>query len=302
MASPILQKVYIFFASFILTLFVMVMAKKMGFFQIPKKQFEPPPKLTLSDVLGVFALFLFIELFIVPGVVYLWFAYQAGALIPSFQIHIDPITQGWLNLVAVGFSAIGIFFYCINMHLHLRKLIFWGTHHARSFSRALNQIYFGGLVWFLSYPTVVCVGQLVGIAVLYFIPSPPLDQIAVKNLKGTFQSPQLFWTTVVVIIFLVPIAEEILFRGFLQRWLVQHLGTWKGIAIAAALFAFFHFSTTQGIDNIELLISLFVLACFLGFIYERQGTLWAPIGLHMTFNAISVCMIFLQELTKKGNA
>ena len=61
--------------------------------------------------------------------------------------------------------------------------------------------------------------------------------------------------------------------------------------IASLIFAAFHFSTSQGLNNIELLVSLFVLSCFLGFLYERQESLLASMALHATFNAISILAI-----------
>ena len=36
----------------------------------------------------------------------------------------------------------------------------------------------------------------------------------------------------------------------------------------------------------------FILALFLGYLYERQGSLIAPIALHASFNAISVMNIY----------
>jgi uncharacterized protein len=66
------------------------------------------------------------------------------------------------------------------------------------------------------------------------------------------------------------------------------------ILLASLIFAFFHFSYSQGIDNIEVITSLFVFSCFLGFVYERQQSLWASVGLHALFNAISVVLIVLE--------
>jgi membrane protease YdiL (CAAX protease family) len=65
----------------------------------------------------------------------------------------------------------------------------------------------------------------------------------------------------------------------------------KAIIFSALCFSLFHLAPSQGIGNISLVASLFLFALFLGFIYERQASLFASIGLHMTFNAVSTVRI-----------
>lgn len=275
--------------------FLALSAWRRRYFEMPNDHFRPPPSLRISDVLGIFALFLFVEVIVVPALAYIYGAIMQGELTGKIQLNLTKIQQGWLNLVAILAAAFAVIAYTFAMAPPLRKLIYWGTAFPESMQRGIKAFTIGVATWFISYPAVVMVSQLVGIALYFFGPLKHVEQTAVQHLKSTMESTPLFWATTFLIIFIVPIAEETLFRGFLQRWLVQKLGRWWGIGIAAALFSAFHFSTTQGIDNIELLLSLFTLACFLGFIYERQGTLWAPISLHSVFNAISVLMIVGQE-------
>ena len=72
------------------------------------------------------------------------------------------------------------------------------------------------------------------------------------------------------IIIAAPVTEEFIFRGMLQNWLKTKLGTKSAIITASACFALFHLSSSQGLGNISLALSLFSFACFLGFIYEKQ--------------------------------
>ena len=58
-------------------------------------------------------------------------------------------------------------------------------------------------------------------------------------------------------------------------------------------FALFHFSSLQGVGNVSLILTLLVFGGFLGFIYERQSSLFASIGLHMTFNVASTLRILI---------
>jgi membrane protease YdiL (CAAX protease family) len=117
------------------------------------------------------------------------------------------------------------------------------------------------------------------------------EQVAVQQLKLITHSEPLLISMMITIIGIVPILEELLFRGFLQSWLREKLSMWLAIPIASLLFAVVHFSKDQGLDNLELIASLFVLSCFLGYLFERQKSLWASIGLHSGFNLISAFMI-----------
>ena len=93
------------------------------------------------------------------------------------------------------------------------------------------------------------------------------------------------------------ILEEFLFRGVLQNFLKKYFKRDVSIIITSLVFAFFHYSPSQKLSNISIIGSLFVLACFLSFLYERQKSLFAPIFLHATFNAISIInLIFIKGI------
>ena len=111
-----------------------------------------------------------------------------------------------------------------------------------------------------------------------------------------------FFLIVVIVTFLAPCIEETLFRGFLQSYIRQYLGPKLSIVISSFCFALFHYSSEQGLANISIIGSLFSLAFFLGFIYEKRGSLLAPIILHSAFNTISaINLYFLEGISKTGS-
>jgi membrane protease YdiL (CAAX protease family) len=102
-------------------------------------------------------------------------------------------------------------------------------------------------------------------------------------------------TTIAVLIlvaFVIPIWEELFFRGFLYKWSRNRLGMWAAISLNALLFGVFHLIPLQ-----------ILLAAMMGFalawIYERSDSLWAPILMHMINNLIvgvsSVWLIFMEN-------
>ncbi len=94
-------------------------------------------------------------------------------------------------------------------------------------------------------------------------------------------------------ILVAPFFEELLFRGHVQTLLVhvfssRHTGAarqpaarWLAIIIASALFTLVH-------GALWMMPPIFLLALCLGYIYERTANLWAPIVVHMLFNAANV--------------
>lgn len=77
-------------------------------------------------------------------------------------------------------------------------------------------------------------------------------------------------------------AEEIVFRGYLQRLFTNWGGPWVGIAVPSVLFALFHglnpHVTPLALVNIGLAGVVFALAV------RWTGTLWLAVGYHFAWN------------------
>lgn len=81
-----------------------------------------------------------------------------------------------------------------------------------------------------------------------------------------------------------PIGEEIFFRGLLHTALRARMRFWTAGTISAAVFAVFHI--------IPLLMPLFfVVGLGLAWLYERRGTLLAPMAAHSAFNLVGFAML-----------
>jgi membrane protease YdiL (CAAX protease family) len=94
-----------------------------------------------------------------------------------------------------------------------------------------------------------------------------------------------------VTIVLVPVAEEMLFRGILYAWLKRlrfpQLALWG----TSLVFAIVHL-------NLAIFLPLLVLALCLALLYEFTDNLLAPIMAHSCFNALNFAMLYL--LQKQG--
>jgi len=78
-----------------------------------------------------------------------------------------------------------------------------------------------------------------------------------------------------------PVTEELIFRGCLYGILRQSKGRLPAIVISSVLFALIH-------GHLPSLPGLLVLAVGLTLVYERCGSLWAPISVHATFNGLMI--------------
>jgi len=91
------------------------------------------------------------------------------------------------------------------------------------------------------------------------------------------------WLVTVAIVVFAPIAEELFFRGIVfNAWLREAGRLWAYVG-SAALFAAIHLS-------LESLLPIFLLGLALAWVYQRTGTLLAPITMHATVNGISVAL------------
>ena len=99
---------------------------------------------------------------------------------------------------------------------------------------------------------------------------------------------------------IAPIAEEALFRGFAITAWERTVGETGAIVRSSLLFALAHVINAAGdtLGQAAALIAIGFLtripvALVLGWLFVRARSIWAPIGLHVTFNAI---LLVLAEL------
>lgn len=245
------------------------------------------PKIRGIEVLKGFAVFILAELIVVPALAVFVVYLKTGKVLDAAQMSVQA--KGWLNALIVFGAFVGICRVYLDLPLQTRQQLWNQTDQPW-----YKQLFIGIYTWFAAYPFVLVFSQAVALLVLGIFRKPNLDQVAVSHLKSVLANPLLFLATSVELIILVPFIEEFLFRGLLQSWLkVKFKQATAAILLTSGVFSIFHYAGSQGISNIELLSSLFLLSCVLGFLYERQRSLWASMGLHAFFNMISILLIFV---------
>lgn len=257
-----------------------------SFFKIPEKHRFWKSQIQSRDFLFAFLLFLAVFLFIGPAIATL----ILRPFVESPFTHISPVVQGWYQLIVM---VTLLFFLWIQFVCLPRRKVGSALHGWRPYTqnRLINDIFCTGFAWIPSLILVMLVANTLQMLTSGLGYTGEVEQLAVKNLEESLVDQWLFLATAVGVVLIAPLYEELFFRGYLQNWLRGHLGRTRAVVITSLVFACAHFSPTQGAGNVSILGSLFTFSCVLGFLYERQQSLFASILLHASLNLTTTIVI-----------
>lgn len=145
---------------------------------------------------------------------------------------------------------------------------------------------------FIVYLILTAILMFVASELVSYLPWIDLNQsqdVGFNNIYRQFEYLLAFITLVIM----APVAEELLFRGFLFGKLKKYVPIWLAIVITSLLFGLIHGQWDLAIDTFALSVILCVLRL-------STGSIWAPILLHMTKNGIAYYFLFINPtfLTK----
>lgn len=85
-----------------------------------------------------------------------------------------------------------------------------------------------------------------------------------------------------LIMMLVAVSEETVFRGYILNNLVQSINKWVALALSALVFALFHAGNPGA--NVLALVNIFLSGLLLGLNYIYTRNLWFSIMFHFSWN------------------
>lgn len=130
------------------------------------------------------------------------------------------------------------------------------------------------------------VGYNAWIAELLGVEDP--SQEAVKMLKET-KDPVTFGMMALVACVGAPLAEEVVFRGYIYGAVKKLSNIWFAVLFSGLFFAAVHM-------NLASMLPLFVLGVALAVVYEATGSLWTPIAVHFLFNGVNVGFMLWERI------
>lgn len=260
-------------------------AASRGYFTYHPRLVPAKGTLKFTSVVVVFAIYLILSMVVSSIFIrLLQTIYSIDNMRPPFT------AMGWVQLTIILLTLFFFYFYTKTLDPPLVKRIFKDRSVANSKPISWD-FCMGIMTWIISFPLVIAVGQLTDMLLYIFTGFENYEQVAVRYLKMTLSSPPMLAVALFTILIAAPAIEEFLFRGFLQTYLKRYVSVKWAIVLSSLCFALFHLAPSQGIGNISLVASLFTFALYLGFIYERQASLFASFALHMTFNTVSTFRI-----------
>lgn len=141
-----------------------------------------------------------------------------------------------------------------------------------------------GAAWALPVVTVTAVVSGILVTVLDVTPESPLPPTG--EAVG-------FGLSLIAAAMVAPIGEEIFFRAYATTAWLRTLGAGRAIVRGGLFFAFVHIITIEAAapgEGAALALVAFAARVPIGIVlcwlFVRRGSIWAPIGLHATFNAI----------------
>jgi membrane protease YdiL (CAAX protease family) len=148
----------------------------------------------------------------------------------------------------------------------------------------------------LVYLTLATLATVVIVDQIYLITQQfhPVPQEYVESLDSL--RPASGWDFLLIFLglcVLVPIAEELLFRGMIQQIFARSMGAVAGFLLAGLLFGAVHL-------NAHLLVSITFFGVFLSFVYYASGNLTYTIIAHALFNTIALLQLTFSEISESA--
>lgn len=92
--------------------------------------------------------------------------------------------------------------------------------------------------------------------------------------------------TGLLLVVIVPIVEEFIFRGYLQGLLRRYLPFWLTNLITSALFGIAHLQP-------NVIINTFILGLALSYVREKTNSIWTGVALHSLKNLVAFLLLFV---------
>ena len=127
---------------------------------------------------------------------------------------------------------------------------------------------------------LMSVALCMGINNLFFISNLASLSAAYEQTMEALYTPSL-GTQIICLGILIPICEEMVFRGLMYKRLREYSGFVGAMLYSAIVFSFMHINVVQA-------VYAFFMAVVFAFVYEKYGSVKAPVIAHISANIAAV--------------
>jgi uncharacterized protein len=123
---------------------------------------------------------------------------------------------------------------------------------------------------------------------MYAFPSVDYEQVQNVGFEALTHSWE-FVLAFVSLVIVAPLAEELIFRGYLFGKLKKYASIWIAVLLSAALFAVAHGQVNVALDT-------FALGVVLALLRVITGNIWVSIALHALKNGLAFYLLFVNPI------
>lgn len=128
----------------------------------------------------------------------------------------------------------------------------------------------------------VCIPFSLGLNNLILLSNLAMYSDAYQDAAETLYAPS-FGMQILCAGIIIPIVEEYIFRGLIYRRMRGYMSVRRAIVMSAVFFGIYH-------GNLVQMIYGMLCGILLAWLYEKYGSLWAPILAHVLMNLVSVIL------------
>jgi len=257
---------FIFIFSIMLNIWFIFSGKRIDLKALPYKR---PVSWNISDLIRASLVIVFIAYVI--GMI--------GAVIfKLFSLKMSLNLSMILNTFFIDIAA-GIVILCFVVRKYKQSLEVFGLRVSSFFKDILSGI--TGYIFMLPLLFTVLVISLWFLNMIGYTPPP---QPVFEAFMEEERSRVLLFLTIFVSVF-GPIIEEMFFRGFMYSAIKKRFGILMGAFLSASIFSILH-------TNIVGFLPIMTLGLLLAYLYEKTGSLVAPIIVHIIHNSVIIAFVF----------
>lgn len=189
----------------------------------------------------------------------------------SFRMVLNSIIMDTLAVICILHFAVGE---------HKERLVSLGL----SLKNFTANVYYGIVGYLAAVPALVALVIVIAVTMNFFRYVPEKQAVVQMFMKDQDARFLVFASLFAAVV--GPVIEEIFFRGFLYNALKKRMGVLLAMAVTAAAFAALHAHAAG-------FLQIMVIGMVLGYLYEKTGTLVAPVTAHILHNLSMMGFVFL---------
>lgn len=217
------------------------------------------------------------------GILFLFFGYMA-VFIEAALLRVFPVLKSVNFRMVLNSSLLDILVIVFTIYFtvgqYKEKLAALGIS-LKNFSK---NIFYGVAGYIALLPALAALMVLMLVLMGLFKYTPQKQAVVELFLKEKDTSFLLYTSLFASVV--GPVIEELFFRGFLYSAMKKHIGVLASILVTGVIFSVLH-------AHVAGFLPIMALGMFLAYMYEKTGTLVAPITIHITHNLSMVFFVFL---------